>query len=176
MSAVTLPYFPLYVGDFEADTTHLTAEQDGVYNRLLRALWRTDNCKLLYDEADLRRRLRLTPAQWKRSAEPVIRDYCRIEAGYLYNNRLMEEWQKARAAYERRAKAGARGGKAKASNARPPLQQCSSNQNQNQNQNQSYGPFGPGPGGKAEQSYELGDARDPFADPPFAVVRGGRDG
>lgn len=130
---MNLPYFPLYVGDFEADTSHLTPEQDGVYNRLLRAMWRTPNCALPYDEAELRRRLRLNAQQWKRSAVPVIEDFCRIEGGFIYNNRLREEWRKAEDAYSRRAKAGARGGKAKASNARFSLEQCSSNQNQNQN-------------------------------------------
>ena len=132
---MNLPYFPLYVGDFEADTSHLTPEQDGVYNRLLRAMWRSPNCCLPYDEADLRRRLRLNTAQWKRSAVPVIEDFCRVEGGMIYNNRLREEWNKAAEAYSRRAKAGARGGKAKASIATAMLKQCSSNQNQNQNQN-----------------------------------------
>ncbi|HCA4016402.1 TPA: DUF1376 domain-containing protein, partial [Listeria monocytogenes] len=85
--------------------SHLTPEQDGVYNRLLRAMWRSPNCALAYDEADLRRRLRLTAQQWKRSAVPVIEDFCRVEGGFLYNNRLREEWQKAQAAYDKRAKA-----------------------------------------------------------------------
>ena len=33
-----LPYFPLYPTDFEADTSHLTLEEDGAYNRLLRLM------------------------------------------------------------------------------------------------------------------------------------------
>lgn len=31
-----LPYFPLYVDDYEADTPHLTLEEDGAFSRLLR--------------------------------------------------------------------------------------------------------------------------------------------
>lgn len=90
---MNLPYFPLYVGDFEADTSHLTPEQDGVYNRLLRAMWRSPNCALAYDEADLRRRLRLTAQQWKRSFEPLVRDgLVRIEGG-LVTTPALQRWQ-----------------------------------------------------------------------------------
>ncbi|MCP5097247.1 MAG: YdaU family protein, partial [Chloroflexi bacterium] len=36
---MSLPYFPMYPTDFEADTSHLTLEEDGAYNRLLRLMW-----------------------------------------------------------------------------------------------------------------------------------------
>lgn len=128
---MSLPYFPFFVSDFDADTMHLTAEQDGVYNRLLRLQWKNKSCALKNDERDLRTKLRLTAAQYRRSAIPVIREYFLIEDGYIYNNRLREEWEKANRKHRRRVEAGKKGALQKASNARAELGHCSSNQNQN---------------------------------------------
>ena len=36
-----VPYFPLYIADYDSKTAHLTLEEDGAYLRLLRLCWRT---------------------------------------------------------------------------------------------------------------------------------------
>ena len=38
-----IPYLPLYVNDFEGDTAHLSLEEDGAYNRLIRLSKLTTN-------------------------------------------------------------------------------------------------------------------------------------
>ena len=46
---MSLPYFPMFPADFDADTGHLTLAEDGAYNRLLRLQWRAPGCKLPAD-------------------------------------------------------------------------------------------------------------------------------
>jgi hypothetical protein len=66
----------------------------------------------------------------------VLENYwVREDRGWI-NARLERERAILLEKYERRAAAGRLGGRAKSSNARAMLQQCSSNQNQNQNQNE----------------------------------------
>nr|QQZ48877.1 DUF1376 domain-containing protein [Phenylobacterium glaciei] len=38
---MTHPCLPLWIDDYDAATSHLTAAEDGVYGRLLRLAWRT---------------------------------------------------------------------------------------------------------------------------------------
>jgi hypothetical protein len=59
-------WFPLRVGDFLADTMHMTCEELGAYVRILCATWRTDDCTITNDEKVLRRTTRIHPARWKR--------------------------------------------------------------------------------------------------------------
>ena len=60
---MSLPYFPLYPTDFEADTSHLTLAEDGAYNRLLRLMWMTPGCSLPDDDAWILRRMRCTSGE-----------------------------------------------------------------------------------------------------------------
>jgi len=55
---MSMPYFPMFPTDFEADTSHLTLAEDGAYNRLLRLVWMSPGCSLPDDDAWILRRMR----------------------------------------------------------------------------------------------------------------------
>lgn len=140
---MSLPYFPMYPDDFEADTAHLTLLEDGAYNRLLRLCWRSPNCRIPADRAWINRRLRVTAPEEIEAVEIVISEFFEADGDYIFNPRLKREFEDCNKAHKKRVSAGSKGGKAKAlkinktapSNATAMLKQCSSNQNQNQNQN-----------------------------------------
>ena len=126
-----LPYFPLYVTDYEADTAHLTLEEDGVYMRLLRLCWRTPGYSIPNEPKWIARHMRVTWEDFERVVAPILSEFFKIEASRYYSPRLMDEAQKASVAHEKRKLAGSKGGSAKAlkynktapSNARAMLKQ-----------------------------------------------------
>ncbi len=138
---MSLPYFPMFPTDFEADTSHLTLAEDGAYNRLLRLAWMTPGCSLPDDDAWILRRMRCHSDEDCAVVVGVIDEFFTRANGRVSNARLTREFEKSNDAHEKRVSAGSRGGKAKAlktkktvaSNAVAKPKQCSSNQNQNQN-------------------------------------------
>lgn len=108
---MSIPYIPLFVAEFEADTLHLTAEQDGVFNRLLRLCWRTPGCSVPNDRAWIQPRLRLDDEAWERSVEPVIAEFFKIDKGRLFSSRLQREWERINATTAARRAAGRKGGR-----------------------------------------------------------------
>jgi uncharacterized protein YdaU (DUF1376 family) len=111
---VSIPYFPLFPDDFEADTAHLTLAEDGAYNRLLRLCWRTPGCTLPADDAWIMRRMRAGSDADKAVVRCVLAEFFRTEKGRIFSQRLLDEWHKAHAAHAKRVNAGSQGGKAKA--------------------------------------------------------------
>lgn len=110
---MSLPYFPLYPTDFEADTSHLTLEEDGAYNRLLRLMWMTAGCSLPDDDAWIARRMRVDAETFKRVVLVVLDEFFVRANGRVSNARLIEEFEKSSAAHKRRVEAGSKGGKSK---------------------------------------------------------------
>lgn len=109
-----LPYFPLYVADYEADAMHLTLEEDGFYNRLLRLCWKSPGCSVPDDPKWIARRMFVSVDVFEAMREPVIDEYFKRSRGRLFNARLLEEFEKAVGKSAVRREAGARGGRAKA--------------------------------------------------------------
>ena len=58
----TRPWMPLYVGDYRADTNHLSAAQHGAYLLLIMHYWQHDG--LPEDDRSLQKISGLTPHQW----------------------------------------------------------------------------------------------------------------
>lgn len=108
-----LPHMPLFVDDFEAATAHLTAEEDGIYNRLLRLCWRTPGCKIPTDPAWIARRLRVSMADYERVVAPLLDEFFNVQAMLFYQKRLLREYERATMATKKRKEAGSTGGKAK---------------------------------------------------------------
>lgn len=111
---MSLPYFPLYADDFEADTAHLTLEEDGAYNRLLRLCWRSPGCQIPDDEAWIFRKMRARTDEEKATVSIVLEEYFVRKSGKFFSQRLLKEWQKSDLAHRKRVSAGSKGGRAKA--------------------------------------------------------------
>jgi len=111
---MSLPYFPMYPTDFEADTSHLTLAEDGAYNRLLRLMWMTSGCSLPDDDAWIMRRMRVDKETFECVVLVVIDEFFQRKGGRISSARLAKEYQKTDLAHKKRVAAGSKGGKAKA--------------------------------------------------------------
>jgi uncharacterized protein YdaU (DUF1376 family) len=103
----------MYPTDFEADTSHLTLEEDGAYNRLLRLMWITPGCSLPDDNAWIMRRMRCDLETFNRAVLPVINEFMKRQAGRVFSPRLVLEWKKVDITSRLRSEAGKKGGRPK---------------------------------------------------------------
>lgn len=110
---MSIPYFPMYPADFEADTSHLTLEEDGAYNRLLRLMWMTPGCSLPNDPAWIARRMRVDFETFCRVISPLIEEFLTVKNGRIISPRLRAEYEKADETYRKRSEAGKKGGRPK---------------------------------------------------------------
>lgn len=142
---MSIPYIPLYVTDYEADTSHLTLEEDGAYMRLLRLCWRTPGCSIPDDPEWIKRRLRVDDATYERSVAPVIEEFFSRAKARLSQPRLQRESERINETSQKRREAGKKGGRpskplktaeGSESRAKAGHKQNESIYNQNQNQNQ----------------------------------------
>lgn len=93
---------PLHIDDYEADTQHLTLEQDGAYMRLLRTCWR--NGWLPDDDFKLAVICGVTKTHWLRRLAPAIRPFFHSTApGKISQKRLEKERENAAKISEKRA-------------------------------------------------------------------------
>ena len=111
-----IPYMPLYVNDYEGDTAHLTFEEDGVYNRLLRLCWRTSGCSVPHDPEWIRRKMRANKDQYNEVIEPIIEEFFKIKKGRVLQERLQKEFNKVSDKIKAQKANGKKGGDAKALN------------------------------------------------------------
>jgi len=86
-------YMPWWIGDYLADTTHLTTEQHGAYLLLIASYWRNGG-PLDADEKRLAATCRMTAGQWKRSRDTVLA-FFRRENGMLHHKRIDAELNRA---------------------------------------------------------------------------------
>ena len=105
---------PFYVGDYLADTTHLTTLEHGAYLLLLATMWRAGGI-LPADDAKLARFARLTPAQWARIKGTIL-SFFSMEDGQITQGRLAREMERHSKAVKQRRDAGSLGGKSKSRN------------------------------------------------------------
>jgi uncharacterized protein YdaU (DUF1376 family) len=106
-----LPFMPLYVSDYLADTTHLTCDEHGAYLLLLMAMWKSGG-SLPRDDIALARIARLPLPRWKKMSPNVI-PFFQAEGAVLCHKRVSAEMANARDVSEARSKAGKRGAEAK---------------------------------------------------------------
>jgi uncharacterized protein YdaU (DUF1376 family) len=110
------PKMPVHIGDYKRDTGHLRAAGHGAYLLLLFHHWSTGS--LPDDDDQLATIACMTRGEWKK-AKPIISKF--FKPGWRHG-RVEEDLESAKQSYEARAKAGHKGGKAKAK-----TKQCSSN-------------------------------------------------
>lgn len=108
---MSLAYFPFYPADYDAKTAHLSLEEDGAYNRLLRLCWVTPGCSIPDDRAWITRRLRVTDETFDRVVSVVIAEFFNRRRGRLYQAKLTKIFEETSAAHKRRVQAGAKGGR-----------------------------------------------------------------
>ena len=100
-------WMPLYIGDYLAATTHLSAAESGAYLHLLMHQWK--NGKLPAESDSLRRIARVEPAAW-RHAWPVLQPFFDHAGGFPVQLRLeaiRAEWNEKKSRATTKAKAAA---------------------------------------------------------------------
>lgn len=104
---------PLYVGDYLADTAHLTTEQHGAYLLLILSSWASgppaDN------EETLAAIARLSVERWRTQA-PVLRAFFSVRRGLWRHTRIEAERARASRKYRQAVESGRKGGESKAAN------------------------------------------------------------
>jgi hypothetical protein len=79
---------PVFIGDYLADTMHLSTEQHGAYLLLLFHLWRRG---ILHDDDVVLAQITgLTKSAWS-SARPVLAEFFEIQAGLWHHGRVERE-------------------------------------------------------------------------------------
>ena len=104
------PYMPLYVGDYLADTGHLTTLEHGAYLLLIMHYWRIGF--LPTDDRRLANICRLSMRQWP-SVKIAVSGF--FDENWAHK-RVAEELQKVTSKTELRSEIGGKGGRAKALN------------------------------------------------------------
>jgi uncharacterized protein YdaU (DUF1376 family) len=99
---------PLYIGDYLAETQHLSAEQSGAYLHLLMHEWRVGPLPL--DLEVLRRIARVERDAWSNAWAMLEHFFTRSEAGYMQARLEVEKVksQENRERFSNRGKAGAK--------------------------------------------------------------------
>ena len=103
-------WMPLFVGDYLADTMHLTTEQHGAYLLLLMAYWKAQG-PLPDDNFRLASITKLSPDAWSMN-RAMLEEFFDMESipGWWAHGRVEKELQKAKEQRQRaieRGKAGA---------------------------------------------------------------------
>lgn len=106
---------PLYIGDYLADTMHLSGPEHGAYLLLLMHEWRTG--PLPDDDRQLANIARTDPAAWSAMA-PTVRAFFVAAEGRLTQLRLERERARALGVVEQRRAAGKRSAEVRAAKQR----------------------------------------------------------
>jgi uncharacterized protein YdaU (DUF1376 family) len=101
------PYMKLYVGDYLADTTHLTTLEHGAYALLLMAMWRSGGSLPAADD-NLARLARCSPAEWASMKTTILAFFLRSRSR-LTHKRIIKELAKYDAISDTRSEAGKKG-------------------------------------------------------------------
>jgi len=102
------PKMPIHIGDYKRDTGHLRAAGHGAYLLLLFHHWSTG--ALPDDDEQLASIACMTRPEWTR-IRPIIEKF--FKPGWIHG-RVIDDLAGAKASYDKRARAGEKGGKAKA--------------------------------------------------------------
>lgn len=101
---MTNVWMPLYVGDYLADTTHLSAAEHGAYLLLIFSYWQAGSA-LPDDDAKLARIARMSPKEW-RAARQTIVEFFDVHDGFWRHARIDVELAKAERITDQKRNAG----------------------------------------------------------------------
>jgi uncharacterized protein YdaU (DUF1376 family) len=99
MSKVNM-YMPFWVGDYLADTMHLSTVQHGAYVLLILAYWRNGKA-LPNDEKFLRTVTKLSAHQWEKNKHDIL-SFFEVQEDFIYHGRIEKE---LKISHEKRGKA-----------------------------------------------------------------------
>jgi uncharacterized protein YdaU (DUF1376 family) len=102
-------WMPLYIAEFIADTTNLTASQGWAYINLLCAMWRSQDGTLPHDADTLARVGKVHPPRWAKVWE-AIKSLFDVDGDRVTSAPLQAELGKAKAIIVTRRAAGSLGG------------------------------------------------------------------
>ena len=103
------PWMPLYVGDYLADTSHLTTTQHGAYLLLIMHYWRTGG--LPKDDGSLARICRMTLEEWQTHSNRIaVASFFTCD---WHHHRIDLELSKAIEIASARTEAGKKGAKSR---------------------------------------------------------------
>lgn len=100
----TAPWFPFYIGDYQADTMHLTRDQHGAYFLLMMAYYRRARA-LPDDNHYLAGIVKASGGEW-RYLRPVMAEFFQIEDGLWRHKRIDAELAGQKAHREARSERG----------------------------------------------------------------------
>lgn len=168
------PYFPLYPGDYLADTQHLTTVEHGAYLLLLLTMWRSPDCRLPNDEARLARYCKMRPSHF-RKVWPSIQDLFTVEGDKITQKRLQEEYRKACSKRTSARTAGSLGGISRAAKSLKDNKagQADAKRTLSQPEPELYTPLNP-PTGEGPDGDRGEGKTDLFENPPAASRKGAR--
>lgn len=99
-----IPFMPLYVSDYLADTPHLSTAENGAYMLLIMTYWQRGK-PLPVDDKKLARIARATPEEWAVLREEVM-DLFTLDEGVYRHKRIDDELEKAAGKIEQAKRAG----------------------------------------------------------------------
>jgi uncharacterized protein YdaU (DUF1376 family) len=120
----THPWYPFYWSDYTGKTYHLTQGQHGAYMLLLRHIYTTGQP---IRETDRYLVTRATCKEECENVDFVLGEFFVEKNGLWYNEKATEVMRLTAEKHKKRVISGAKGGKAKASNARAKPEHSSSN-------------------------------------------------
>lgn len=91
---MTAPYLPLYISDYQADTSHLTTLEHGAYLLLIMNYWQRGQ-PLPNDDRKLARIAGVGPREWKR-IKGTISEFFQVDCSNWSHSRLESELSKLR--------------------------------------------------------------------------------
>lgn len=100
---------PIFIGDYLADTAHLTTEQHGAYFLMLMTSWNRGG-NLPNDDTQLAAICRSDKKTWSRIGK-VVKAFFSEEGGYLIQARLVLEYNKALKLHDKQIENGRKGGR-----------------------------------------------------------------
>jgi uncharacterized protein YdaU (DUF1376 family) len=108
-----LPYMPLFVADFKADTAHLTLAQKGAYLELIMNYWQTG--KALNNKDDrLAGILGMKKSSFQNQKE-ILQEFFRIEGDFWFHGRIEAELEKVHSKSTKASYAASQGARKRAS-------------------------------------------------------------
>jgi uncharacterized protein YdaU (DUF1376 family) len=110
-------WMPLYIGDYMADTMHLSTVQHGSYFLIIIAYWKNRG-PLPDDDTQFSAISKLSLKEWLLN-RPVIAKFFQIVEGFWIQKRIDEEIKKAANRKEVASENGKRGGRPNQSNKKP---------------------------------------------------------